>query len=51
MPSPEALVAGFNRGFVWGAGILVVAGLIWVVLVTMTKQDMAANDSPVAHVG
>ena len=51
IPSPEALVAGFNQGFIWGAGILVVAGLIWVVLVTMTKQDMAANDSPTAHVG
>jgi EmrB/QacA subfamily drug resistance transporter len=51
LPSPEALVAGFNQGFIWGAGILVVAGLIWVVLVTMTKQDMAANDAPMAHVG
>lgn len=51
IPSPEALVAGFNQGFIWGAGILVVAGLIWVVLVTMTKQDMAANDAPMAHVG
>ena len=51
MPSPEALVAGFTRGFLWGAAILVVAGVIWVVLVTMTKQDMAANDSPAAHVG
>lgn len=51
IPSPEALVAGFTQGFIWGAGILVVAGLIWVVLVTMTKQDMAANDAPRAHVG
>lgn len=51
MPSPEALVAGFHQGFIWGAGILVVAGVIWVVLVTMTKQDMAANDAPMAHVG
>ena len=51
IPSPDALVAGFNQGFIWGAGILVVAGLNWVVLVTMTKQDMAAHDSPTAHVG
>lgn len=51
VPSPEALVAGFHQGFIWGAGILVVAGVIWVVLVTMTKQDMAANDAPMAHVG
>jgi EmrB/QacA subfamily drug resistance transporter len=50
-PTPDALVAGFTRGFVWGAAILAVAGVIWVVLVTMTKKDMAANDSPTAHVG
>jgi len=51
IPSPDALVAGFHQGFIWGAGILVFAGVIWVVLVTMTKQDMAANDAPMAHVG
>lgn len=50
-PSPDALVAGFTRGFGWGAAILAVAGIIWVVLVTMSKKDMAANDSPTAHVG
>lgn len=51
MPSPDALVAGFVDGFVWGAAILVVAGLVWVLLVNMSKEDMAANDSPMAHVG
>jgi predicted MFS family arabinose efflux permease len=50
-PTPDALVAGFTRGFGWGAAILAVAGIIWVVLVTMSKKDMAANDSPTAHVG
>lgn len=50
-PTPEALVAGFTRGFAWGAAILALAGILWVVLVTMTKKDMAANDSPTAHVG
>jgi EmrB/QacA subfamily drug resistance transporter len=50
-PSPDALVAGFTRGFGWGAAILLVAGIIWVVLVNMSKKDMAANDSPTAHVG
>ncbi len=50
-PTPEALVEGFTRGFAWGAAILVVAGLIWIVLVNMSKKDMAANDSPTAHVG
>lgn len=50
-PTPDALVAGFTRGFAWGAVILAVAGIIWVVLVNMSKKDMAANDSPIAHVG
>jgi EmrB/QacA subfamily drug resistance transporter len=50
-PTPDALVAGFTRGFGYGAAILTVAGLIWVILVTMSKRDMAANDSPTAHVG
>lgn len=50
-PTPDAFVAGFTRGFLWGAAILAVAAIIWVVLVTMTKKDMAANDSPTAHVG
>ena len=50
-PNPDALVVGFTRGFAWGAAILAVAGIIWVVLVNMSKQDMAANDSPTAHVG
>ena len=50
-PTPDALVARFTRGFGYGAAILAVAGLIWVVLVNMSKKDMAANDSPTAHVG
>ena len=50
-PNPDALVAGFNRGFLWGAIILAVAGVLWISLVTMTKNDMAANDAPMAHVG
>lgn len=50
-PTPDALVAGFTRGFGYGAAILAVAGVIWVVLVNMSKKDMAANDSPTAHVG
>ena len=50
-PTPDALVAGFIPGFAWGATILGVAALIWVILVNMSKSDMAANDSPRAHVG
>lgn len=44
-PSPDALVAGFTRGFAWGAGILALAGVIWVSLVRMSKQDMSAGDT------
>ena len=50
-PTPDALVSGFTRGFAWGAAILAFAGILWVVLVNMSKKDMAANDSPTAHVG
>jgi hypothetical protein len=50
-PTPDALVAGFTRGFAWGAAILVVAGLIWVFMVNVSKTEMAVNDSPTAHVG
>ena len=50
-PTPDALVAGFNRGFLWGAIILAFAGVLWIGLVNMSKKDMAANDSPMAHVG
>jgi EmrB/QacA subfamily drug resistance transporter len=50
-PTPDALVAGFTRGFAWGAAILVVAGIIWVAMVNVSKKEMAVNDSPTAHVG
>lgn len=50
-PTPDALVAGFSTGFIWGAAILAFAGIVWITLVNMTKKDMAANDSPTAHVG
>jgi MFS family permease len=50
-PSPDALVAGFSKGFLWGAAILAFGGILWIFLVNMTKKDMSANDSPSAHVG
>lgn len=50
-PTPDALVAGFSTGFIWGTGILAFAGVLWISLVNMSKKDMAANDSPTAHVG
>lgn len=40
-PNGAALVEGFTTGFFWSAAILLVAGVIWLVLVTMTGKDMA----------
>lgn len=51
-PSPDALVAGFTAAFLWSVGIMIVAAIVWISLVRMTKKDMAANDvAPAAHVG
>ena len=49
-PDADALVAGFSRGFAWGAGILALAAIIWVSLVRMSKQDMSAGDAEPALV-
>ena len=43
--NPEALVHGFDSAFWWCVGILGFAGLIWVFLVNMTKDDMAEHDA------
>ena len=43
-PNGAALVEGFTTGFLWSAAILVVAGVIWLVLVTMTGKDMADDE-------
>ena len=45
---PNAQVEGYVDAFMWGAGILAVAGIIWVVLVRVSKKDMAAGDSAAA---
>jgi len=47
-PTPEALVDGFRVAYIWSAAILAVAGIIWVVLVRMTKEDMQAHDADAA---
>ena len=47
----QATVHGFTRGFWWSTGILIFAGLIWIILVNMTKKDLKVNDAPMAHVG
>lgn len=49
-PSPDALVIGFTTSFLWSVSIMALAGLVWVVLVRMTKTDMSANDVAVAAV-
>ena len=43
-PNPDALVHGFTTTFAWSTGILAVAGLIWVVLVNISKKDLSKND-------
>ena len=47
-PSPDALVAGFTTAFTWSTVILAFAGLLWVLLVRITKTDMAAHDADAA---
>ena len=41
----KSLVYGFDTAFWWSVGILAVAGLIWVFLVNMTKDDMTEHDA------
>jgi EmrB/QacA subfamily drug resistance transporter len=45
----NAQVEGYVEAFMWGAGILAVAGLIWVTLVRVTKKDMSAEDQVAAN--
>lgn len=47
-PTPDALVAGFTEAFAWGVGMLALAAVIWVTLVRMSRQDMAAHDADAA---
>ncbi|MEI7453788.1 MAG: MFS transporter [Actinomycetes bacterium] len=47
-PTNDALVHGFTTAFAWSVGILALAGIIWVVLVRMTKEDMQVNDADAA---
>ncbi|MSW94756.1 MAG: DHA2 family efflux MFS transporter permease subunit [Actinobacteria bacterium] len=52
-PTNDALVSGYTTAFTWSVGILALAGIIWVTLVRMTKEDMKAHDAdaalPAAH--
>ena len=47
-PTNDALVHGFTTAFAWSVGILALAGIIWVVLVRMTKEDMQVHDADAA---
>ncbi|MDO8309096.1 MAG: MFS transporter [Actinomycetota bacterium] len=44
-PSAEALVEGFTTAFMWSVAIMIVAAIVWITLVRMSKDDMAANDA------
>jgi EmrB/QacA subfamily drug resistance transporter len=45
------LTEGFTHAFMWSAGFMVLASLVWVFMINADKNTLAANDSPVAHVG
>lgn len=42
---------GFTQAFMWSAGFMVVASLVWVFMINADKNTLAANDAPKAHVG
>lgn len=43
-PNADALVEGFTTTFAWSTAILAFAGIIWVVLVRISKKDLSKND-------
>ena len=43
-PNADALVEGFTTTFAWSTAILAFAGLVWVVLVRISKKDLSKND-------
>jgi EmrB/QacA subfamily drug resistance transporter len=45
------LTNGFTHAFLWSAGIILVGGILWVLMINANKDTLAANDSPSAHVG
>ena len=40
----SAQVEGYVDAFTWGAGILVLGGILWVALVKISRKDMSAGD-------
>ena len=45
------LTHGFTHAFTWSAGIIAVGAVVWVLMINADKDTLAANDSPMAHVG
>jgi hypothetical protein len=45
------LTEGFTQAFLWSAGFMLVASLVWVFMINADKDTLAANDSPTAHIG
>jgi hypothetical protein len=43
----SAQVEGYVDAFTWGAGILVLGGILWVSLVKISRKDMSAGDQEV----
>ena len=45
------LTHGFTQAFMWSAGFMVLASIVWVLMINADKDTLAVNDSPAAHVG
>lgn len=45
------LTEGFTQAFLWSAGFMLLASLVWVFMINANKDTLAANDSPAAHIG
>ena len=45
------LTEGFTQAFLWSAGFMLLASLVWVFMINANKDTLAANDSPTAHIG
>lgn len=47
----SGLTHGFTHAFQWSAGFMLLASFVWVFMINADKETLAANDSPVAHIG
>ena len=48
---PSALMHGFAHAFLYSTLIVLTGAVVWVSMVNADRNTLAANDSPVAHVG